>query len=270
MGKEGYVGKRWTKEEEQFLEESWGTLNVNRIAGHLERTVSAVMQKAARMELGRFTDSGDYISWNQLCKLLGICNDTYKQQSWVANRNFPMRKKRVNTGYIRIGYVDEFWKWAEKHREMLDFSKLEENVLGVEPEWVCEKRRLDFRKRQLVVMTPWSSNDDNRLRHFLKSGKYTYSDLQRMLMRTEDAIRRRIYDLGIQEHPVKAVPVKWSCEDVENIVSMVRNGWDYEAISQNAEKPIRAIRGLMYRYFGTESLGKIRRMENSKEINVCS
>lgn len=39
---------------------------------------------------------------------------------------------------FKIIYLDEFWKWAEKNRSFLDFSKMEPLALGKEPGWVNE------------------------------------------------------------------------------------------------------------------------------------
>lgn len=43
--------------------------------------------------------------------------------------------------------IDDFWKWAEKHQDLLDFSNYELNMLGAEPSWVPVKRRRDFRAK---------------------------------------------------------------------------------------------------------------------------
>ena len=58
MGKNRY----WTKEEIEFLQDKWGSMNVKTIAKNLNRSVDAVMLKKNRLGLGRFTESGDYRS----------------------------------------------------------------------------------------------------------------------------------------------------------------------------------------------------------------
>lgn len=47
--------------------------------------------------------------------------------------------KKVKGSSFKVINLDEFWKWAEKNRTIIDFSQLEENVLGKEPEWLKDK-----------------------------------------------------------------------------------------------------------------------------------
>lgn len=59
--------KTWTPEEERYLEDHWGTVSIPGIAKTLERTVSAIKVRAERLGLGGVLDSGDYVTFNQLC-----------------------------------------------------------------------------------------------------------------------------------------------------------------------------------------------------------
>ena len=88
-------------------------------------------------------ENGDYVTWNQLQRTIGLGNGGgYKMTSWVKNRDFPVHTKRVSNNSFRVVYIHEWWIWAEKNRDLLDFSKFEENALGAEPAWVKEKRKL--------------------------------------------------------------------------------------------------------------------------------
>ena len=42
--------------------------------------------------------------------------------------------------------MEEWWEWAEKNRDLLDFSIFEEKILGEEPAWAKEKRKHDTMK----------------------------------------------------------------------------------------------------------------------------
>ena len=64
--------KNWTKEECDYLSNSWGTVSIPNIAKNLGRSVDSVRNKAYNMKLGAFLDSGDFITYNQLLIALGI------------------------------------------------------------------------------------------------------------------------------------------------------------------------------------------------------
>lgn len=197
--------RRWTLEEKRYLEDNWGTVSINTIAKKLNRTRNAINTMAQRMELGPFLQSGDYISWNQLQIALGCGSGSgYKITSWVKNREFPLHTKRVGTNSFKIVYLKEFWQWAEKHMELLDFSRFEENVLGQEPEWAKEKRKRDVEKNNSYITTPWTSIEDSKLEYLTKKQKYTYRELSVIMRRTEGAIQRRLCDLGLKDRPLKA------------------------------------------------------------------
>ena len=157
--------RNWTKQEEEYLVENWGTLSVGTIAKNLNRSENAVVVRKCRLGLGSFLVSGEYITWNQLqIALFGNRTSSgYKMISWVRNRDFPIHTKRVNNNSFKVVYLDEWWVWAEKNRDFLDFSKFEENLLGKEPQWVKEKRRHDVEKAYKYIMTPWTKTEDDKL-----------------------------------------------------------------------------------------------------------
>lgn len=104
--------------------------------------------------------------------------------------------------------IEDFWKWAEKNKSLLDFSRFDKYTLGAEPDWVDEKRKADFKKLQLHGQhnAAWTKAEDDRLRYLLEKNRYTYSELAQELRHSEGAIKRRILDLGIETRPVRCPP----------------------------------------------------------------
>lgn len=91
------MGKyKWTTEQEQYLEEKWGTISVPAIAKRLNRTPNAVIVRARRLGLGPALANGEYISFHQLVLAIGYSgsSDSYKVTSWIKNRGFPIHTKR--------------------------------------------------------------------------------------------------------------------------------------------------------------------------------
>ena len=261
--------RNWTNEEIEYLEESWGNKSLPAIAKHLNRSVEGVRQKATKLHLGRVLDGGEYVTFNQLVKAVtgGSNSHTYHLTSWVKNRGFPIRTKRVKDNTFRIVYIDEFWEWAEKNRSFIDFSKMEPLILGKEPDWVPKQRKRDFEAFSLQRKDAWSPEEDSRLKLLLKQQRYGYSELSQMLNRSAGAIQRRCNDLGIKDRPIKAenhgASAVWTEEMYEIVANGIRDGESYTSISLKIGKSEKAIRGKVYAVYLTENADKVRDMLGS-------
>lgn len=264
--------KQYTQEEIEYIFEKWGNVSINSMATFLNRTPNAVRQKALKLGCDKFLNSGDrYVTKHQLFVSLGLASagDTYKNTSWIKNRGLPTHKlKRLNQTFDVV-YIDEFWEWAEKNQSFLDFSRFEKYMLGPEPEWVNQKRKRDYNRAQKIKATPWTKQEDERLLKLLREYKYYYVDLSKMLGRTEGGIQRRICELGYKERPLKADNmVKWTDEELDTLGAMINQGYSYEDMSNTIGKSSKALRGLVYRYYLTESLDKVRKYLNGGTFGV--
>lgn len=250
----------WTKEELKFLDENWGTRSVAYLAEKLERSQEAVSQKAYRLGYSRMLDSGDYITFCQLLSALGYdASNTYAQESWISNRGCPVRYKKVKTKCFRIIHMPDFWKWAEQNQNFLDFSSFEENVLGVEPDWAKRKRKNDIFVKSLIITTPWTKAEDEKLLRMVRQQKYDYPAIAMELRRTEGAIERRLIDLGCPDRPVKAHKVILSDSDKTALKDMIVDGYRYIQIAMRFGMSEKSIRGRVYRMYGSEDLDVVRR-----------
>ena len=258
--------KTWSKEETEYLEESWGRTSIPTIANKLNRSIDAVKIKAQRLHLGAVLESGEYITFNQLLQAVTGSSSAlgYKTKSWVEKRGFPMKTKRVNNCSFRIVYLDDFWKWAEQNKSFLDFSKMEPNILGKEPEWVSKQRKKDFQSMALQRKDPWTKAEDERLKYLLKQQKYGYAEISAMLKRSEGAIQRRCTDLKIKDRPVKAdthgINSEWTKEMYEIIADGIRSGDSYMHIARRLGKSEKSVRGKVYSSYLTENADKVRLM----------
>ena len=263
-------GRNWSQEEKDYLADHWGTMTVPSLCKKLNRSENGIIVMARRLKLGAFYDAGTYITMHQLVLALGYSPgaDTYKNKSWIENRGFPVRKKRNNKNFVKIVYLDDFWEWAEKNQSFLDFSKFEKNALGFEPKWVDEKRQRDRKHLRENIKSPWTPQEDAYLKDLLKAHRFTYPELSKRLRRTEGAIQRRICDLKLKERPVKADNhILWTDEQIAIISKMVKQGCSYETIHDKVpDKSVKAIRGLVYRFYLTESLDKARELIGEGEF----
>ncbi len=215
------------------------------------------------MGLAPFLESGEYITLNQLLIAVTGSNSaySYKAISWIKNRGLPVHSKRNNQCSFKVVYIDEFWKWAEKNRSFIDFSKMEPLILGIEPPWVEEQRKKDYAAFAIQRKDPWTTLDDQRLIHLLKQHKYGYAELSAQLHRSAGAIQRRCTDLGLKERPVKADNhTPWSEKDFQIITNGIRSGASYTEIGLLVGRSEKAVRGRVFETYRTEVADKVRSM----------
>ena len=239
--------KNWTPEEIEYLEEKWGSVALKSIAKKLGRSLRAVRLKAHRMGLGDPMLHFDGITVSQLANVLNTSYSVLK--NWIKLYDFPAKEKVFVTELkVLVVKYEDFWKWAKKNKQMLDFSRLEPNLLGPEPDWVEEKRKADQLKKLKIKTTPWTTNDDANLKHMLNAFKYTYTDIARHLSRSEAAVKRRILDLGLKQRPVRRNNhIKYKPEEVELLVSMYESGYDLDTIAERLGKSALGVRGKLER-----------------------
>ena len=259
MGK----GKNWTREEEEQLAEEWGMYSADAIAKRLGRTRDAVIVRVARLGLGAHLENSAMISFNVLIKELGFLGGYEWQLQKLTEAGLKIHMQRVKDCSFRMVDIDEFWEFAEKNKHLIDFSRLEENALGAEPDWVKAKRTEDF-KRKCVVKphnAKWTEAEDKELLRLLRTYRYTYPEIADRLRRSEGAIQRRVNDLGIKERPLKADNhTLWTEEQIQTLCQMIKDGSNYESMSRVLGKSSKAIRGKVFTVYLTENLAKVSKM----------
>lgn len=258
--------KRWSEKDDAYLQDKWGTVSIGRLAKVLGRSENAVVVRSQRIGCGAHLAGDSKISLNQLLyTIYGRPNG----QAYIRNRliqnGLPVKWHTVRKNRFRVIDIEDFWKWAEKNKSLLDFSRLEKYSLGAEPDWVDIKRKADFDKtqRQGRHNTAWTSAEDARLRRMLDKGTYTYTDLSRELRHSEGAVKRRILDLGIELRPVRAKPRAWSDEDIETLCSMVDQGYDFSQIADKLGRSALATRGRYERLQNPEYSRQYNRGKNA-------
>lgn len=89
--------RRWTREEDLYLEEAYGEKSVKTIAVSLDRSVGAVINRKARLKLGAFLEQGSYITFSQLlCAIYGqpLAANAYRSADSGLWATAPVHKKR--------------------------------------------------------------------------------------------------------------------------------------------------------------------------------
>lgn len=254
MGRE----RHWTEKEINYLKEKWGVLSMKTLSKKLNRTIPAIRNRAVRLKLGSHLLGDGHITVRNLIELIGQkCNITCYLRKFEKN-NCPIKKKLIIEKRIRVIYIDEFWEWAYKNRNILDFSRFPYGNLGPEPKWVDIKRRADRRKKATYKASPWTKEEDKRLLFLLRQHKYTRRDLAKKFNRTQGAIEKRMHDLKLIERPVaENNHIKWTKEEFDLLVELLKDGYDYEVISEIMDKSSKGIRNRVYSMYLTENSDKV-------------
>ena len=71
----------------------------------------------------------------------------------LIQNGLPVKWHRVKKNRFRVIDIEDFWKWAEKNKSLLDFSRFDKYTLGAEPDWVDEKRKADLKSCSFMANT---------------------------------------------------------------------------------------------------------------------
>lgn len=198
--KENYQTKskyrKWTKNEEEKLASIYGTKSIYSIARILHRNPSGVLNKIKRMKLSSSNEYQGLINVTQFSKILNVHTSTINV--WIKNREFP-NTRRVTTfkhSYILID-VDEFWEWAERNKDVVDFSKIQPQILLPEPEWFQVERENDKRMCRKGKRY-YTKEEDDLIWELFYEENLSYKKISQKLDRPEGSVSKRLSRLRIK------------------------------------------------------------------------
>lgn len=254
--------QNWTAEEETYLKEAWGSASIPYIAQKLHRSENAIHIRAQRMGLGAFTESGDYVTYLQLLRVLYNNPDvlhsyTWTRELWTRN-GLKIRQKKIERSKVYVVDIQDFWDFAEKNKHLLDFSHMEKNALGAEPSWAAEKRRLDqLANLNNATQSKWTPYELSLLKLYASQPmKHSVQELAKLIGRSEGAVLRKCssigYDIKIRKNKCKA----YSEEELKFIAQEIIKGSRYAIIAAALGRSEKSLRGVVYQRLGTESLNE--------------
>ena len=239
-------GTKWTKEEVEFLMDRWGTeKSVAMLAGRLHRTVEGITKKARKLKLGAYLESGEAITYAELARAFDIYQSFHWYKEKLKKAGLPLHKKIIRSKKIDMIRISDFWKWAAKNKGELNWSKLEKNILGEEPKWVDEQRDLD-RTHRPIHTKKWTKAEHDSLIYYIDKG-LSSEEIAKKLNKTASAIDRRCYDYYLKR-PKVAAKRKWTEEEINEVVLLRSQGWNYRNIANKTGISERSIRGKIYDY----------------------
>ncbi|MGO4890308.1 hypothetical protein ACJ2A9_21380 [Anaerobacillus sp. MEB173] len=240
--------KNWSQEELDYLQNKWGVISIKAISNQLGRSVNAIKLKARKLGLGDASLHYDGITVSQLCNVLNV-SYSYTMKVWIEKHNLPIKHKIfAEKSKVKVIKYDDFWKWAEANKQMINFAKLEPLSLGPEPSWVEEKRNADLIDVQRKKQRSWSTEDEQTLKGMISAFSYTYADIANRLNRTEGAVKRRIQELGLKGRPVQRNNhTKYTDEEVKLLIEMYHKGYGFNTIANKLGKSELGVRGKLER-----------------------
>lgn len=183
------MSNRWTQDEIAYLVSSVGKFKLSTIAQNLNRTETAVSLKLKRLGFGNTKEHVGMLTFGELSRYLGVDRNTV--QGWAERHGLPFTSK-VTKSSRHYYFVDneDFWKWATKNKEKINFSKIEENAILPEPDWVKKERYYNtyFKKRKYKQ---WTYKEDEKLKELVLDNGYTYQKVGEILGRSAISVERR-------------------------------------------------------------------------------
>lgn len=254
----------WSSSETEYLKNNWGIKTNYEIAKRLNRSVISVREKAKRLELGSWKESSELITLNQLSKYCGM-NQGNVWQSWCLNNGLKYTKRQsCSDKNIILINIDDFWKWAESHKDFIHTERIEENILGAEPQWLKEKRKADIANPYKHY---WTREDESRLLYDLSKFCYTYDDLCKKYGIAYKTLNKKINQLGTKYRPINpnAGRSKWNDEMEQRMLDMICAGMTRKEVATQIGKSDASIKSKIVSMYGTNSFDKIRRAHEANK-----
>ncbi|KOR24160.1 hypothetical protein [Clostridium sp. L74] len=211
----------WTEEEEEYLQRRYGKTTLKRIAKKLGRSENAIEIKAGRLGLSSALEATGELTAAEIAKVFKIDAHVVVDK-WIKNKGLKAQYKavRCKRKFWRIK-TEDFWKWAKDNKGIINFSKLEKNLLGKEPNWVDSERKKDFKERPKRQYKLWNELEDRKLKNLWKTSR-SLKELAEFLNRSPSSVRNRSTRLGLK--PCRKVNIPWTDEEVNTVIRMKKDG----------------------------------------------
>lgn len=189
--------KRWTAEEEEYLESKWGIVSMATLTKKLGRSKRAIEHRALGMGLGGMYETGDMLLSSEVAKTLGVATSTIL--CWVRDKGLKAKRVKLKSQQRVLISLDDLIEWLKEHDELWNANKLEYLALGKEPEWLKQKRQRDRNKKW--KRTSYTPAEDSKIISLYKMN-YTFAEIAKETGRTAYMVKHRIDKLRSLGHKI--------------------------------------------------------------------
>ena len=176
------MAQRWTDREIRYLESKYLNQAVSITAKRLNRTERAVVKKALDIGLSKVHD---ILSVNKLAECFNVTHKVVMK--WINQYDLPCRKFKCSCCTKYMIDLENFWKWAEQHKDIINWSRYNCMTLALEPAWVrCEKFLYDRPNKGKC----WTDMEINYAKSMLRRGM-SYREVAKELGRTQSGVAHK-------------------------------------------------------------------------------
>lgn len=163
----------------EYLIENYGTRSVKAIAAYLNLTKTQVVKKAISLKLGGAYDTG-MLNKRQVCSILKMKNET------ITKLDIPFQKRRMISQMMYFIKLEDLLDWLEDNQDKFYANNIQRFALGVEPNWLKEKRETETRERQR-----WTPTEMANLKEMYRNG-IPYEQIAIELKRSKKAVSKKM------------------------------------------------------------------------------
>lgn len=215
-------GKLWSEEEVKQLIEMSDKFKASTIAKVLGRTEAAVKNKLIRLNISTSITSMDAITAGNLASVCKVGGG--RVRTWIKKGLQTTKFKKYKNSNFTFIKIEDFWDFATENKDLINFANIDRNILGIEPDWVREKRLNDI-KYSKKKNARWTKREDDVLRRMYKD--YSLKEIREVVGRTEDAITIRIRRIGLK----RRVVIRWSDKEIKMLLRLKKKGMSENKIA---------------------------------------
>ena len=208
------MGRRWTQEEIDFIENNYGIKTNQYISKKLNRTESAIVCKATRLGLGRRASDQGFFTVTEFSHLIHLRPKTIK--SW-QKEGFKFKTKKTNKTTYKLISLNNFWEFVKDKRPNILWNLIPIGELGAEPDFMKGIR--EETKEVRNQYRRWTKGEKEEVRLMLNEGK-TYEEIAKIKHRTVESIKNIIhknYRQGITR-------IEFTKEEDKEILELYKKG----------------------------------------------
>jgi predicted transcriptional regulator len=262
------INKKWSEEETEYLSEKWGLIKVETLEKRLKRSKATIMAKAYELGLESQRDVQGYHTISFVANACGV-SDHVVRTNWIRKLGLKTKKSTFSANNHRVRLIDaeEFWEFAYKNKNVINFHKIERGVLLPEPEWLREE--IQKPKKPPRSAQRWKEIEVKQLIDMVRLG-YDANKIAEKLGRTIGSIEHKT--LYLKNSGVLEFKRTQKQQIIEmNLIELEKKQLSDKEIAElygccqctvvNARKKLRANN----EYIGYKS--QIRRVKNDKTIS---
>lgn len=179
--------KTWSPDDDDLLEDKWGNWTIKTLSERLGRTEKAILHRVSFLGLGSSLTHDECLTASEIARILNMNKSTICK--WINKKGLKSVKKALIKQPVHRVKLKDLLDWLEKNQDCWNASQVEEFGLGLEPDWLREKRRKDMNKKPSRMK--YEKTEDDKLVRMHIMG-CTLKEISNELGRTQKSVSNRL------------------------------------------------------------------------------